>query len=374
MMQIDRGTRAEVNLDAIAHNIRTARKNLKETTKLCAVVKANAYGHGAIPVAKACEEAGADWFAVALVQEGIELREAGITKPILVLGAMPARQEIADLCVKYDISHAVFDEERLQLLHEAGLRQGKKAKAHIAIDTGMHRIGVKVEEAAAFAKKVLALDGVEAEGAFSHFSAADVEDKGYAEFQFAQYTKAVTAMEAAGLRIPIKHICNSAGIAELPQYQMDMVRMGITLYGSLPSDIKEPYKDYRPAMVFKTQVAFVKTLPAGRDIGYGRTFTTRKESVIATVPVGYADGVNRLLSNKSCMVVRGKRAPIAGRVCMDQIMLDVTDIPDVEIGDDVIVYGGPELPAEEVASAAQTISYELFCVLSHRVPRVYVRD
>ncbi|MBR1590322.1 MAG: alanine racemase [Acidaminococcaceae bacterium] len=373
-MQIDRGTRAEINLDAIENNIRAARKNLKDTTKLCAVVKANAYGHGAVTIAKACDTAGADWFAVALVQEGVELREAGITKPILVLGAMPARQEIADICVKFDISHAVFDEERLLLLNEAGVKQGKKAKIHIALDTGMHRIGVKIEEAADFARKVMEFKGIETEGAFSHFSAADVENKDYAAFQFAQYTKGVEAMEAVGLQIPIKHICNSAGIAELPQYQMDMVRMGITLYGSLPADIKAPYQDYRPAMVFKTQVAFVKTLPAGRDIGYGRTFTTQKDSIIATVPVGYADGVSRALSNKGYMIIKGKKAPIAGRVCMDQIMLDVTDIPGVKIGDDVIVYGGPELPAEEVAALAGTISYEMFCVLSPRVPRVYVRD
>jgi alanine racemase len=186
--------------------------------------------------------------------------------------------------------------------------------------------------------------------------------------------KGIAALEAAGLQIPIKHICNSAGIAELPQYQLDMVRLGITLYGSRPADIKEPYRDYRPVMTLKTQIAFVKTLPAGCDIGYGRTFTTRRESRIATVPVGYADGVSRHLSNKGCMVVRGKRAPIVGRVCMDQIMLDVTDIPDVAVGDDVIVYGGPELPAEEVAATAGTISYEMFCVLHPRIPRVYVRD
>ena len=165
-----------------------------------------------------------------------------------------------------------------------------------------------------------------------------------------------------------------AAIAELPQYQLDMVRLGITLYGSRPADITEPYKDYRPVMTLKTQVAFVKTLPAGRDIGYGRTFTTERESRIATVPIGYADGVSRHLSNKGCMVVRGKRAPIVGRVCMDQIMLDVTDIPDVTVGDDVIVYGGPELPAEEVAAAVGTISYEMFCVLHPRIPRIYVRD
>ena len=281
---------------------------------------------------------------------------------------------MADICVRFNISHAVFDEERLNLLNEAGLRRGKKAKIHLALETGMHRIGIKIEEAAAFAEKVKQMKGIEVVGAFSHFSAADVEDKSYADFQYAQFMKGVQALEAAGLKIPIKHICNSAGIAELPQYQLDMVRLGITLYGSLPSDIKEPYMDYRPVMSFKTQIAFVKTLPAGRDIGYGRTFTTQRESRIATVPVGYADGVSRHLSNKGCMMVRGKRAPIVGRVCMDQIMLDVTDIPDVAVGDDVIIYGGPELPAEEVAAAAGTISYELFCVLHPRVPRVYVRD
>ena len=215
-MQIDRGTRAEVNLDAIANNIHAARKNLKDTTKLCAVVKANGYGHGALPVAKACDEAGADWFAVAILQEAVELREGGITKPILVLGAMPARPDIADICVKFDISHAVFDEERLTLLNEAGIRQGKQAKIHIALDTGMHRIGVKIEEAAQFALKAKALEGIEIEGAFSHFSHADADDKSYAAFQFAQYTKAVEAIEAAGVKIPVKHICNSAGIAELP--------------------------------------------------------------------------------------------------------------------------------------------------------------
>jgi alanine racemase len=319
-------------------------------------------------------EAGVDYFAVALVQEAVELREAGITKPILVLGAMPVRPSMADICVRYNICHAVFDEERLNLLNEAGLRRGKKAKIHLALETGMHRIGIKIEEAAAFAEKVKQMKGVEVVGAFSHFSAADVEDKSYADFQYAQFMKGIQALEAAGLQIPIKHICNSAGIAELPQYQLDMVRLGITLYGSLPSDIKEPYADYRPVMSFKTQIAFVKTLPAGRDIGYGRTFTTQRESRIATVPVGYADGVSRHLSNKGCMVVRGRRAPIVGRVCMDQIMLDVTDIPDVTMGDDVIIYGGSELPVEEVAAAAGTISYELFCVLHPRVPRVYVKD
>ena len=231
-MQPDRGTRAVVNLDAIVNNIKVAKRNLNVGTKLCAVVKANAYGHGAIPVAIACIEAGVDYFAVALVQEAVELREAGITKPILVLGAMPVRPSMADLCVRFNIAHAVFDEERLTLLNEAGLRRGKKAKIHIALDTGMHRIGIKIDEAAAFAEKVKAMQGIEVVGAFSHFSAADVEDKSYADYQYEQFMKGVQALEAAGLQIPIKHIANSAAIAELPQYQLDMVRLGITLYGS----------------------------------------------------------------------------------------------------------------------------------------------
>ena len=239
-MQPDRGTRAVVNLDAIVNNIKVAKRNLNVGTKLCAVVKANAYG------------------------EAVELREAGITKPILVLGAMPVRPSMADLCVRFNIAHAVFDEERLTLLNEAGLRRGKKAKIHIALDTGMHRIGIKIDEAAAFAEKVKAMQGIEVVGAFSHFSAADVEDKSYADYQYGQFMKGVEALEAAGLQIPIKHIANSAAIAELPQYQLDMVRLGITLYGSRPADITEPYKDYRPVMTLKTQVAFVKTLP-GRD-------------------------------------------------------------------------------------------------------------
>ena len=183
-MQPDRGTRAVVNLDAIVNNIKVAKRNLNVGTKLCAVVKANAYGHGAIPVAIACIEAGVDYFAVALVQEAVELREAGITKPILVLGAMPVRPSMADLCVRFNIAHAVFDEERLTLLNEAGLRRGKKAKIHIALDTGMHRIGIKIDEAAAFAEKVKAMQGIEVVGAFSHFSAADVEDKSYADYQY----------------------------------------------------------------------------------------------------------------------------------------------------------------------------------------------
>ncbi len=373
-MQIERGTWAEINLDAIAHNVRLAKKNLAPTTKLCAVVKADAYGHGAVRVAREAELAGADFFAVALLQEGIELREAGIEKPILVLGSMSTQPGVADFVVRYDISHAVFDEERLMLLNEAALKQGKKAKIHIAIDTGMHRIGVHTKNAAIFAERAAALPGIEIEGAFSHFATADADDKEYAAQQFRRFREALEAIEARGIHIPIRHIANSAAITELQQYQLDMVRQGITLYGLHPAHMIDCYSDFRPVMTVKAQVGFVKTLPLGCSIGYGRTFTTARPSSIATVPIGYADGVSRSLSNKGYMIVKGKAAPIVGRVCMDQVMLDVTDIPDVKVGDEVIVFGGRELPFEKVAEWAHTICYEIICAVSPRVPRVYVRD
>ena len=369
---MERGAWIEVNLDAIKNNVEVARRNLKPSTKLCAVVKANAYGHGAVEVAKEAAAAGVDFFAVALPQEGIELREAGITQPIVVLGILLPK--VAPLVVKYNLSYAVFDEERLMALNDAALAQHTKAKVHIVVDTGMHRIGLHVSAAGAFAAKAAKLPGIEVEGMFSHFATADGEKKDYAAYQYQRFLTAAGEIEKQGVHIPVKHIANSAAIAELPQYQLDMVRQGITLYGMRPADITAPYEDYRPAMVVKALVGFVKTLPAGADIGYGRTFTTKKPSVIATVPLGYADGLNRALSNKGYMIIRGQKAPIVGRICMDQVMLDITDITDVKVGDEIIVFGGPELPFETVARWQQTICYEVTCGLSLRLPRIYVRD
>lgn len=373
-MQIERGTWAEINLDAIAHNVQLAKSNLLPDTKLCAVVKADAYGHGAIRIAQEAEKAGADFFAVALLQEAVNLREAGIEKPILALGSMSTQPGVADFAIRYDISQTVFDAERLMLLNEAALKQGKKAKIHIAVDTGMHRIGVQVKDAGLFAHKAAQLPGISIEGVFSHFATADADDKEYAAEQFRRFKEALADIERRGIHIPVKHIANSAAISELGEYQMDMVRQGITLYGLHPAHMIDCYSDFRPAMQVKAQVGFVKTLPIGCSIGYGRTFTTKKFSTIATVPIGYADGVSRMLSNKGYMIIKDRPAPIVGRVCMDQVMLDVTDIPDVKVGDEVIVFGGVELPFEKVAEWAETICYEIVCAVSPRVPRVYVRD
>ena len=377
-MEVERGAWAEINLDAVANNVREAKRLLKPTTKLCAVVKADAYGHGAVPVATEAVRNGADFFAVALSQEGIELRNAGIDKPILILGPMPIMPGVADNIVRYELSQAVFDVRRLEILNQAAETAGKKARVHIAVDTGMSRIGVQVDEAADFAKKVVAYPGIELEGIFSHFCSADEQDKDFTELQYERFEKAVRSIENEGIHIPVKHIANSAGLSELTQYQWDMSRQGITLYGMRPSSAVEGYDEcydsFRPVMTVKTQIGFVKDLPAGRTVGYGRTWTAKRPTRLATVLIGYADGLNRLLSNRGYMIVHGRQAPIVGRICMDQAMLDVTDIPDVKVGDEVIVFGGKELPFEKAAQWAETICYELTCNISKRGPRIYVRD
>ena len=374
-MHIQRGAWAEINLDAIAHNVQMAKANLKPTTKLCAVVKADAYGHGAVRVAQEAARNGADFFAVALLQEGVKLREAGIETPILVLGSM--LPEVAEICVRYDISHAVFDEERLYALNAAALKLHTKAKIHIKIDTGMHRIGVHVRDAGRFAKLAASLPGIYIEGVFSHFATADADDKQYAAYQFERFQEALRLIEAEGVHIPIRHIANSAALTELQEYQLDMVRQGITLYGLHPAHMIDCYKDFEPVMTVKTQVAFVKTLPPGETIGYGRTYTLTRPSVIATVPIGYADGFNRHLGCGHGEVwINGKRVPTVGNICMDQCMIDVTDVPDVKLGDEVIVMGSDgtnTILADDIARATGTINYEITCAFGQRLPKVYVK-
>ena len=290
-MHIERGAWAEINLDAIAHNVQVAKANLKPSTKLCAVVKADAYGHGAVRVAIEAARNGADFLAVALLQEAVKLREAGLDMPILILGSM--LPEVADLVVRYDISQAVFDEERLYALNEAAIKQNTKAKIHIKIDTGMHRIGVHVRDAGSFAKLANNLPGIEIEGTFSHFATADGDDKEYAAFQFARFQEALAAIEKEGVNPGIRHIANSAALTELQEYQMDMVRQGITLYGLHPAHMIDCYKDFEPVMTVKTKISYIKELPAEATIGYGRTHTLNRPSLVATLPIGYADGVSR---------------------------------------------------------------------------------
>ena len=360
---------AEIDLNALENNIRSIKSCIKNNAKWCAVVKADAYGHGAIAVARKAVEQGADYLAVAVVSEAISLRQAGFSTPILILGTSPVEAS-ADL-VAYDITQAVYTIEQAKALSAEATRQGKKAKIHMAVDTGMSRIGVRPEEAGNFAEAFAAMPSIELEGMFSHFALADAKDKSFAYKQLDAFKLAIAKAEEKGINIPIKHIANSAAILEMPETHFDMVRAGIILYGLWPSDEVEHVIDLQPIMEVKAEVVYVKTLHPGESISYGCTFTAERESRIGTLPMGYADGYTRLFTGKAQVDYRGKRAPIVGRICMDQCMVDLTDVPELNQGDIVTLYGSHDLTMDEAAGWLGTINYELPCMLNARVPRVY---
>ena len=373
MKQFNR-TYAEVNLDAIRHNIDEVHKNIKEGTKVMAIVKANAYGHGAVQVAKALYDQ-VDAYGVAMIEEAIELRKAGIDKLILILG-YTGEESYEDL-VQYQISQTVYTWEMAEQLSETALKHGKKAKIHIKVDTGMSRIGYQVtEEAADEMAQLSKLPHIIVEGIFTHFAKADEKDKEPTYQQIKLFRKMIDMLEERGVSIPIHHCSNSAGIVDIPEANMDMVRAGITLYGMWPSeDVDKTAISLKPALSLVTHVAYVKELPAGRAISYGGTYVTKEPRMIATIPVGYADGYARGLSNKGAVLIHGRRAPILGRVCMDQFMVDVTDIPDVKNEDEVILIGrdGDEcITMEEVGGLSGRFNYEFACDLGKRIPRVYI--
>lgn len=366
----ERSVWAEIDLAAIQHNVREIKKKIAGNAALCAVVKADGYGHGAPAVAKAALAAGADRLAVAIVNEAVELREAGIEVPILVLGHTPTCQAV--LVAEREITQTIFSMEAAKALSEAAVATGKKVKVHIKIDTGMGRLGICPDEAGAFAAAVQELPGLEIEGIFSHFACSDSEDKSFTYEQYHRFMEAAERVAARGIHIPIKHIANSAAVLELPETHLDMVRPGIILYGLWPSEEVKQDILLKPAMKFKAQVGFLKEVPAQSPISYGRTYYTTKPSRIATIPVGYADGWSRLLAGKAQVLIRGQRAPMVGRVCMDQCMMDVSHIPGVRTGDEALLFGGAELPVEEVAAHLGTINYEVVCMIGKRVPRIYV--
>lgn len=360
---------AEIDLMAIAHNVREIKSLLRKETKLCAVLKADAYGHGAIPVARAALAAGADYLAVAIVSEALELRAAGFREPVLVLGYTPPQQAVQ--VVESGIEQTVFSIEAARALSRAAIQLGRVAKVHIKIDTGMTRLGVGWQDAADFTEAVAGLPGISIAGAFSHFAASDSGDKTYTMKQFNCFEQAIAAIRRKGIDIPLRHIANSAAILDLPETQLDMVRAGIVLYGLWPSDEVSHQIDLWPVMKFKALISFVKQVPAGAAVSYGCTYITERSGKVATVPVGYADGWTRLLAPKASVMIRGKRAKIVGRICMDQFMVDVTDIPGVREGDEVLLFGGRELPVDEVAGHLGTINYEIICMVGKRVPRDY---
>lgn len=367
---------ASVDLNAIKHNLTEVRNTLHVDTKLMVIIKADAYGHGAIPLAKAFENTGnIDVFGVAIIEEAVELRNAGITKPMLILGYTPKEQY--DLVVAHDIVQTVFQYEMAEALSEEAVRQGKTAKIHIKIDTGMSRIGFSdTKESIEEIKRIAALANIEVEGLFSHFACADETDKASTINQLERYIKFVDLLEQEEIFIPVKHIANSAGIIEFPQAYFNMVRCGIATYGIYPSDMvnKEEIK-LIPAMELKTHVIFVKDVEAGVGISYGSTYVTDKKRRIATIPVGYADGYSRNLSNHGKVIIHGKYAPIVGRICMDQFMIDVTDIENVKQGDCVTLLGkdgDAYISAEELAQGSHSFAYELVCTVGKRIPRVYI--
>ena len=366
----ERSAWAEIDLEAISHNIGEIKKTIKISTKVCAVVKADGYGHGAIAVAKTVLQAGAHRLAVAIVNEALELRRAGFKVPILVLGYTPACQ--AAIVVENDITQTIFSMELAQALSTAATEAGKKIKVHIKIDTGMGRIGIRPEDAGEFVVAVAALPGIEIEGVFSHFACSDSGDKRFTNEQYQRFMEALQYIEAKNITIPIRHIANSAAILDFPHMQLDMVRPGIIMYGLWPSDEVSRELDLRPAMKFKAQVGFVKDVAANLSISYGCTYFTKTASRIATLPVGYADGWSRILTNKATVLVHGQRAKLVGRVCMDQCMIDVTHIPSIVPGDEALLFGGNELPVEEVAQLMGTINYEIVCMVGKRVPRFYL--
>ena len=367
---------AGIDLDALRYNMESMHKNIKEGTKIAAVIKADAYGHGALTVAKTIEDLPYVWgFAVATADEAEMLIADGRKKPILILGiSFPEHYE---LIVEKEIRPAICEYEAAKALSDIAVRKNKTCHIHIKIDTGMSRIGYQVtEEAADEMAQLSKLPHIIVEGIFTHFAKADEKDKEPTYQQIKLFRKMIDMLEERGVSIPIHHCSNSAGIVDIPEANMDMVRAGITLYGMWPSeDVDKTAISLKPALSLVTHVAYVKELPAGRAISYGGTYVTKEPRMIATIPVGYADGYARGLSNKGAVLIHGRRAPILGRVCMDQFMVDVTDIPDVKNEDEVILIGrdGDEcITMEEVGGLSGRFNYEFACDLGKRIPRVYI--
>lgn len=369
---------ADIDLDALTHNLDEIHRCISDGTKIIAVVKADGYGHGAVPLAEVMEKREDVWgYAVATPEEAEELYSNEIKKPILILGyTFP---EYDEQIVKENLRPAVFSFIRAKQLSEEAVRQNKICKIHIKLDTGMSRIGFQVtEQSADEIAQIAKLPNIMIEGIFTHFSKADETDKTFTKKQADAYDQMIAWLEERQVSIPIHHVSNSAGIVDLPEYNKDIVRAGIILYGLWPSDeVEKNNIDLQPLLSLKSHVVHVKTLEPGRIISYGGTFEVEKTMRIATVPVGYADGYPRSLSNKGYVLIHGKRAAICGRVCMDQMMVDVTDIADVCPGDEVTLIGrdGAEcITLEELGDLSGRFNYEFACDLNKRIPRVYVKQ
>ncbi len=366
----------EISLPALRHNVSAFRKTLRGRAEIMGIIKANAYGHGAIKVAEILGEEGVERFGVALLQEGIELRENGITKPILILGYTP-EEDFADI-LNYDLATTLYTLRQAVQLDQRAREKGKTALVHIKVDTGMGRIGfLPTQESVIKIKRIAALSNLKVEGIFSHQAWADNPDGTFAERQFKRFQKFLGRLREEGLRFKLTHMANSATTINYPRMHLNLVRVGISLYGLYP-DIQmaiHPGIDLQPVMRVKAKLIHVKEVPEGTPISYGCTFTTSRKSLIGTIPMGYADGIPRALSNRGEVLVRGRRCPIAGRVCMDQFMIDLTDLGKGKVGEEVVFLGrqGKDtITADEIAEKAGTINYEIVTRMSPRLPRIYI--
>lgn len=366
----------KINLDNIQKNIKTVREKFGDDMTIMGIVKANAYGHGAVEVAKALVEAGAGALGVAAIDEAVELRENGVDAPILILGQI-FRQDYAT-AIENDITCTVIDTVTAQGISQKAKELGKIAKVHIKIDTGMGRIGFQPDENGENEiKSIFALENISVDGAFTHFANADTTDKTSANIQKQKFVDFTDKLIKDGYNFPVRHMYNSASVMELDGYCGDMIRCGIMIYGLYPSDeVSRDYKLY-PALEFKSSVSFVKSVKKGFTVSYGSTYVTEKDMKIATVPAGYGDGYPRYLSNKGEVLIRGTRCKILGRVCMDQFMVDVSHLSDVQIADEVTLVGtdGNEtITVEDVSNKDYRFNYEFCCLITPRVPRIYIKD
>jgi len=384
-----RATFAEINLKAFKHNLQNLKKitepatGLGPATGIMAVIKADAYGHGALPCAKAAVDSGVDYLGAGIIEEGIELRENGITKPILILGSI-FPDEVVDL-VRHNLATILCTPHLAQTLAKEAEKQGKTVNVHIKVDTGMNRLGVLPENLLSLVETISNLPTLKLEALSTHFSSADDEDTSITMQQIDLFQKTLTELQKAGVTMPpLTHLANTSALLRFPESRSKMVRPGLILYGALPSPVlnsvvqdicqKENLQNFQPVMQWKSKIILLKSVQKGQPLSYSRKHFTQRDSVIATLPIGYADGLHRNLSNNMEVLVKGKRAPQVGTICMDMILIDVTEVPDVQMGDEVVIFGKQgeeEISVEELAKKSNTIPYEILCNVGKRVPRVY---
>mgnify|MGYP006288178569 CR=1 FL=1 len=368
---------AEVNLDNIASNVHEIKRIAGKKTQIMGVVKADGYGHGVMETTKTLLDNGVSFLAVSMLDEAIQLRKNGIDVPILILSYTDPKR--AEEIINYNVTQAVFSHDLASALSEASIKLNKNVKIHIKIDTGMTRVGfmpgyIAVKSVSQISK----LPGIIIEGLFTHFACADEKNESYTQMQYERFTSIISELSRIGIHIPIKHVANSAAIIKFPQMELDLVRPGIILYGLYPSeDVDIDKINLKPAMTLKANVILVKDVEAGTSVSYGGVFTTERPSRLATIPIGYADGYTRLLTGKGKVLINEEVAPVVGRICMDQCVVDVTDLKkDVSVGDEVVLFGkqgNKEIKVEEVAKQIGTINYEVVSLIGKRIPRVYIK-